>query len=97
MSDTRFDGRWRQVRPDPAPARILLTFDSDGALTYVIAMDGGTQTFALRWRVENETLISTNEHGEESASRFRFASPAMLVLERPAENAAERHVYRREE
>lgn len=93
MHDSRFLGTWRQVRPDSTLARVLVTFEPNGALTYVLAIDGGTQTFALRWRVENEMLVSTNERGEENASRFRFASPSMLVLE----HGDERHVYRRQE
>jgi len=75
MSDDLL-GTWRQIRPDPQPAVITVTFERDGTLRY--ALD--EQTFALRWRVEGERLITTRD-GVESASTFRFASRTMLVVE----------------
>jgi hypothetical protein len=89
---SQFLGTWRQVRPDPLPAQIAVTFAAGGVLTYTLTMNE-PQTFAMRWRVEGETLISINERGEERVSQFRFASPTMLVLE----HGSDRHVYRREE
>ncbi|MGN6182483.1 MAG: hypothetical protein ACTHQM_02385 [Thermoanaerobaculia bacterium] len=93
MQDARLLGTWRQIRPDPAPAQIAITFTDDGALTYELRMEQGTQTFAMSWRVEGELLIVTNERDAPNESRFRFASPTMLIVER----GDERHVYRRDD
>lgn len=72
-------GKWRQIRPDPAPAEILITFEADGRLTYSAVM-GSVQHIPLHWRTEGETLIVGDQ-----VSRFRFASDSMLVLERQGE------------
>lgn len=83
MQEQPFLGQWRQIRPDPAPAAITVHFEPEGRLTYVI--DG--QHVPLTWRVEEDTLIVDGNQ----RSRYRFRSPAVLILER----GGERYVYYR--
>jgi hypothetical protein len=92
VSDERhFLGEWRQIRPDPSPARIVIAFAPDHQLTYTIESPDSMRV-ALRWRVAGTTLITSASDGsEERISGFRFRSPTMLVLERDREQ----YVYRR--
>jgi hypothetical protein len=83
MHETSFLGEWRQVRPDPAPASIVVRFEPEGRLTYVI--DG--QSIHLTWRLDRGTLVVN----DEQRSRYRFRSPNVLILER----GDERYVYYR--
>jgi hypothetical protein len=78
-----FLGEWRQVRPDPRPAAIVVRFEPEGLLVY--SVDG--QHIHLTWRVDADTLVI----GGEQLSRYRFRSPTVLVLEREGE----RFVYYR--
>jgi hypothetical protein len=88
-----FVGQWRQIRPDPDPAAILLTFADGGQLTYTVTLQTQpAQQLALLWRVDGDTLVATQRDGSNAqVSRFRFPSASMLVLEREGE----RYVYRR--
>jgi hypothetical protein len=87
-----FLGKWRQMRPDTAPAQITVIFEEAGLMTYIVAMNG-EQSFSLRWTIDGDTLVSVDQSGRKNVSPFRFASPTMLVLDR--EDG--RYVYRREE
>jgi hypothetical protein len=77
MDDNPFLGAWRQVRPDPAPATIVVRFEPEGRLVY--SVDG--QQIQLTWRVDADTLVI----GDDQHSRYRFRSPTVLVLERGGE------------
>lgn len=92
MLDARhFLGEWRQIRPDPAPARIFVLFEDDGHLEYIVETDT-LQSFRLRWRLNGRTLITSEADGSsEIESQYEFRSPTMLVLEREGTKS----VYRR--
>lgn len=79
-------GAWRQIRPDPRPASILITFEPGGRVVYTIEM-GTVQTFELAWRLDGEQLLIDQSGAETVISRFRFQSPTMLVLERDGERS----------
>ncbi|HYK03112.1 MAG TPA: hypothetical protein VE974_15235 [Thermoanaerobaculia bacterium] len=83
MQPAPFLGAWRQVRPDPAPAAVVVRFEPEGLLVYSMA----GQHLELTWRVEADTLVV----GDDQRSRYRFRSPTVLVLEREGE----RFVYYR--
>jgi len=83
MLDALFLGTWRQVRPDPAPATVVVRFEPDGLLVY--SVDG--HQIRLTWHLEEDMLVV----GDQQPSRYRFRSPTVLILER----AGERYVYYR--
>jgi hypothetical protein len=90
-SERQLLGEWRQVRPVPDPASIVVRFASGGQLTYVVTM-GSSQEIVLTWAVDGDTLVIT-QPGAASGERtaFRLHSSTMLVLERDGE----RFVYTR--
>lgn len=75
-----FLGEWQQVEPDASPLSVTVDFQKNGRMTWAIAQQG--QPIELGWRVEGSNLIVAQpESGEENASRFRFESPSILVVE----------------
>ena len=78
-------GEWRQVRPVPDPASIVVRFERGGLLTYSVTM-GNRQEIAMEWRVEAGVLV-ISQPGAVTGERtpFRFRSPTVLVLEREGE------------
>ena len=79
--ETALPGEWRQVKPDPHPAAIFLTFEPDGALRYRIEADT-VQHILLTWRVEGDTIISDQPSApQEQRTRFSFAGPDRLLLD----------------
>ena len=81
--DAPFLGEWRQVRPDPAPATIMVRFEPEGRLIYSV----DAQPIQLNWRLDGDTLVVH----DDQRSRFRFRSPTVLILER----GDERYIYYR--
>jgi hypothetical protein len=85
-AERQFLGEWRQIRPDPRPASILITFESGGRVVYTIEM-GTVQILELTWRLDGEQLVVNQSGAPTVISRFRFQSPTMLVLERDGERS----------
>ena len=91
LDERHFIGEWRQIRPDPSPAQIFITFGTDGQLTYTVELDD-VMNVLLRWRLAGEVMITTQPDGtDEIRSSYRFRSPTMLVMTREREQ----YVYRR--
>jgi hypothetical protein len=78
-------GDWRQIEPDPHPASILVTFESDGRLRYTIET-ATIQHILLTWRIEDSALVTDQPSApREERTQFRFEGSSRLVLERPGE------------
>lgn len=83
--EEEFLGEWRQIRPDPAPARIVVSFEANGLLVYTMHGEGELR-IELTWQLDGDTIAIADEAAKEPRlSRFRFRSHSMLVLEREGE------------
>ncbi|HEX8251988.1 MAG TPA: hypothetical protein VF846_02480 [Thermoanaerobaculia bacterium] len=77
-----FLGEWRQIRPDPAPAQVVVTFEANGSLVYTLEGEGELR-IVIQWQLDGDALIITDpSEREPRRSLFRFRSRSMLVLER---------------
>ena len=85
MTERAFLGEWRQVKPDPAPECVTISFEQAGRLTYTV--HGGTiQHILLTWRIDGDQIITDQPSAPaEETTRFRFAAPDRLILERDSE------------
>lgn len=78
-------GSW-VVDPDDDAARahfgdVVMRFDGDGSLTYVIRGDGRDEVMLLRYRVEGDELVTNQPSApREDRTRFAFAPDGRLVL-----------------
>jgi hypothetical protein len=82
----QFVGEWRQVKPDPDPEAIFISFQVDGSLRYQI--EGETvQHILLTWRIDGDVLVTDQPSApRQERTRFRFLSPSQLILEREDES-----------
>lgn len=78
-------GEWRQIDPDPHPASISITFETGGHLRYAIETTT-VQQILLTWRVDGDTIVTDQPSApREERTRFHFAGPRRLVLQRAGE------------
>ncbi len=90
----RFVGEWRQVKPDPEPEAIFLSFQVNGGLRYRV--EGETvQHILLTWRVDGDTLVADQPSApRQERTRFRFLVPSLLILEREDESYTYERLWR---
>ncbi len=91
VSERDFIGEWRQLEPRIGREDVFIRFEADGTLQYIIESET-TQTFLLTWRLEGDVIVSDQPSAPRpDVTRFRFASPSRLVLERKDES----YIYER--
>ena len=85
VTERHFLGEWRQVRPNPRPASIFITFEEGGRLQYTIETET-VQHFLLTWRLDGDVIVTDQPSApREDRTKFRFAGPSRLVMERDDE------------
>jgi hypothetical protein len=91
MIDRRLLGKWESV-PGTADETVSVEFTADGSLTYTVHAGRTDQTMLLRYRVDDEVIVSDQPSDpREERTNYRITGDDHLVLTYEGEEA----IYRR--